>query len=613
MFREIVQTLKSAWKALVATDLLFKVIAFVALTPLVSLLFRGFVSISGREVLADVDIAQFLLHPIGWMAAIAVGGAAICVFALETAALTTIGLASVHGSGIGVVAALRFVAHKAGGVFRIAVRAAAWSLLAATPFLAAGGGIYLWLLTEHDINYYLAEKPPVFWMTAGTIGALLIVMAGLLAGLVVNWSIAVPLHLFENVSPRRCLSESRRRLSGRRVQVAKWIFAWAMGSLLVSAIASGLVLQMGRLIGGSASTSLWRLTIAIGVLLLVGSLVNLLVNLLSTVCLALLQAHVYDRFGRSEGFVVPEGAGDRILPRLRLTRARTAAALVVGVLASGLVGVLAVNTIPVDDDVEITAHRGASGGAPENTLASVLLAIEEGADWVEIDVQESSDGVVVVAHDSDLKKVAGVDTKIWEATAKELGAVDIGSYFGTEFQDERVPTLADVLAACQGKVGVNIELKYYGHDEDLEQRVVEQVERYGMGSDVVVMSLDPVGVRKLKQLRPDWTVGRLTAVAAGDLTRTEADFLAVSTRIATRSFIRAAHDRGKEVHVWTVNDAAAMSAMASRGADNLITDYPGRARRVLEERAGMTVAERVLIEFGYLLGFQAGEADPNAD
>ena len=153
----------------------------------------------------------------------------------------------------------------------------------------------------------------------------------------------------------------------------------------------------------------------------------------------------------------------------------------------------------LDDDVEITAHRGGAAKAPENTLAAIQQAIEDQTDWVEIDVQESRDGVVIVAHDSDLKKVSGFDAKIWEATADELRAIDIGSYFGPAFSSERVPTLAEVLDACRGRVRVNIELKYYGHDQNLEQKVVDLVEEHEMVDDVVIMSLNADGVRKFKR------------------------------------------------------------------------------------------------------------------
>ena len=230
------------------------------------------------------------------------------------------------------------------------------------------------------------------------------------------------------------------------------------------------------------------------------------------------------------------------------------------------------------------AHRGASSVAPENTLAAVKQAIEDGADWVEIDVQETADGEVVVMHDSDFMKLAGVDLKIWNATRTDLAEIDIGSWFDPTFKDERVPTLQDVLTECKGRIGVNIELKYYGHDDQLEQRVVDIVEALDMASNVVVMSLKADAVKKMKSLRPSWKVGLLMSVSAGGLQNIEADFVAVNASFADRRFVRSVHDVGKEVYVWTVNDAPTMSAMMSRGVDGVITDKPALARSVLELR-----------------------------
>ena len=184
----------------------------------------------------------------------------------------------------------------------------------------------------------------------------------------------------------------------------------------------------------------------------------------------------------------------------------------------------------------VIAHRGASAAAPENTLAAFRLAAEQGADFVELDVQESADGEVVVVHDSDLMKVGGAAAKIWETDAAQLRAVDIGSHAGPQFAAERVPTLAEALAVCKGQSRVIVELKSYGHDQRLEERVVAIVEAAGMENDCIFMSLDHDMVRRMKQLRPSWRCGVLVAKALGDLTSLGADFLAVEARIATRAF-----------------------------------------------------------------------------
>jgi glycerophosphoryl diester phosphodiesterase len=290
------------------------------------------------------------------------------------------------------------------------------------------------------------------------------------------------------------------------------------------------------------------------------------------------------------------GAGFKITKRRLITTA------IVGVIVAVVIGFTALNSVRLEDNVQIMAHRGSSQAAPENTLASIQKAIDEGADWVEIDVQETADDEVVVLHDSDFMKLAGRNLKIWDATLDDLQTIDIGSWFAPEFADQRVPTLGEVLDLCKGKVGVNIELKYYGHDKQLEQRVADIVRAHDMDSEVMAMSLKMEGARKMKSIRPNWKVGLLMSVSAGDLKKIEADFLAVNAGFVDRGLVRAAHNAGKEVYVWTVNDAPSMSNMIGRGVDGLLTDKPSLARVVLQERAEMSAPQRLLLELASLLG-----------
>jgi glycerophosphoryl diester phosphodiesterase len=295
--------------------------------------------------------------------------------------------------------------------------------------------------------------------------------------------------------------------------------------------------------------------------------------------------------------VGPEPASDS-----RLTRRLLAAFALVAIVASIGVVLLAMNVSTGDHPVLVIAHRGASVDAPENTLAAFRLAAQEHADYVELDVQESLDGEVVVIHDSDLMKVGGSPMKIWEHAAAELRGVDIGSRTGPQFSTERVPTLAEVLSACKGSIRVVIELKSYGHDEHLEERVAALVEAAGMENECIFMSLDHQMVRKMKELRPSWRVGVLAAKAVGDLTSLKADFLAVEARMASPRFIRRAHRAGQDVYIWTVNDPAWMLSAMSRGVDGMITDRPAIARYVVERRAHMSEAQRVLVALLVRLG-----------
>jgi glycerophosphoryl diester phosphodiesterase len=277
----------------------------------------------------------------------------------------------------------------------------------------------------------------------------------------------------------------------------------------------------------------------------------------------------------------------------------------VALLVSFTIG-LAINImahrLDLEDNTLVIAHRGASADAPENTLAAMELAIREGADWVELDVQETREGEIVVIHDSDLKKIGGSGLKVHESSLAELQNVDIGSWKDPSFSDQRVPTLRQVLELCKNRINIVIELKYYGHEERLEERVAELVEAAGMQDQIVVMSLSYPGIQKMKSIRPDWNVGLLASVAVGDITRLEADFFAINAKFASRAFIKHVHKQNQKVLVWTVNDPISMSAMISKGADGIITDKPALAVTVRNERVEMSMHQRMLIQLASFIG-----------
>jgi glycerophosphoryl diester phosphodiesterase len=600
----VFRDLRSSWKDLALIDLVYKLVALSLLTPLVGVLSHALLAASGRAVLADQELLFFLLEPAGWLCFVVVGALSIAVVALEQAALMAT-LAGAEGERIGFVAALRFASARAWPVLLVAARMVGGALLALAPFGVAAGLVYGALLGEFDINFYLLERPPEFRTAVWLGGALLATLLALLLWLFSGWLFALPLVLFEAVTPAEALKSSRARVAGRRLGLMAAIGIWAFATTLVATFASALVVGLGRALVPRVADSLALLAATTGAILLFWAATSLAVNLLGTTTFAALWMNCYERWGRGAQSGAPVArvvTGREATRGSSLSRRRLAIVVLVGFAASLAIGAGILWSVPAEDAVEVTAHRGSSAAAPENTLAAVERAIEDGADWVEIDVQETADGEVVVFHDSDFMKLAGVNLKIWDATLADLQEIDVGSRFAPEFAGERVPTLGEVLDLCRGRVGVNIELKYYGHDEQLERRVVEVVEAHRMADEIVLMSLERAAVGKLKSLRPAWKVGLLMSVSAGDLRRVDADFLAVNAGFADRRFIRSAHRNGKQVHVWTVNDAATMSTMIGRGVDSLITDVPALARSVIEQRARMSVPERALLELAEFLG-----------
>jgi glycerophosphoryl diester phosphodiesterase len=375
---------------------------------------------------------------------------------------------------------------------------------------------------------------------------------------------------------------------------------------------------MGALVLAPARTSLTTLVVGLGLVILIGGIANLAVSVLLTVFFSLFVVRLY-RATAGPGKLKPEIAPTGSLGGKASFRVpgKLTVALCATVFVIASVGLFAFADDPDwRDPTQIIAHRGGAWVAPENSIAAFERAIADGADWLELDVQENADGEVVVEHDRDFMRSAGVKLEVRRATTAEIAELDIGSSFGPEFAGQRVPTLLEVLELAKGRAGVFIELKYYGHAVDLEQKVVDLVEETRMTSDVVIMSLKYDGVRKTAALRPDWTYGLLNAVALGDLTRLEVDFLALTGRASTVPLIRRAHKRGMAVYPWTINDPVQMWIMMSRGADGIITDRVALANRIKEIREEVTPIGRFIIwiagEVGLLRNLQEPSTEENA-
>lgn len=588
----VVRAYRDAWarrRVFVPLYMVLRLLTVALIAPGVALAVNLAVSLSHQSALTDQDIAFFLLSPMGFIVGVVVLSivlvAEILGFAVMAASLR-VETGNLWQAGS---VALRLVLGKLMRLLEFALRLVLKVLLLVVPFAAIAGFIVWWTLTEYDINYYLTFKPPSFLIAAGLIGLVVVVMAWVLIRRLSGWALALHMVLFEDMRPNASFAVSVSLMQGKQTALKLRLALWL---ILRAAIAALIAAQAGAALGlmpvpqGGGLTLVLRLSMAVVVL---WAVLGLVLAATALGALAVLLDGYLDHPVHLQAHQGQAGLRGRLIAAACLS--------VLAVVAGGWVGNAVLARVQDDKPVAVIAHRGAAGQRPENTMASVQKAIEDQADWVEIDVQETADGVVVVMHDSDYMKLSGVDLKIWDATMADLDEIDIGSWFDPAYGEERTPTLRDVLAAARGKSNVLIELKYYGHDEDLENRVIDIVEDLGMADQIATMSLKYQAVQKMRALRPDWRTGVLAATAVGDLAGLEGDFVAVSTATARPGLIRSVQEAGKDFYVWTVNDPLEMSKMISLGADGLITDEPALAKEVIRIRQELGPSERVLLWF----------------
>jgi len=598
LYRSFQQAWRLRWPLLI-THLILRLLTIALLLPIIGGLLNFGVAYSGNPALTDQDILWFVLSPAGFIVFLFAMSTMLVMAVLDIVVMTGV----LNARAISILPALRYsvllALTRPTAIFNFAVRFVLRLLALTLPFAAIIGGIAWYFLTEFDINYYLQNQPTDFLIAVFLIGTTLLILSVILVRFLTKWALSVHLILFRNCSAAEAFQRSAEIMSGHRVTLLKQVVAWISLRLVLGTIVTAFVGALAALILPILANNLGAYTAAMLVILSVAAIVDSLVSALAT---GMLSSLLYALFTTAAGG--PPLQNDDLAESVRFPLHSGWVAIAFGLLVvAGIVGGgWLVDETTTEDSVAIIAHRGASAARPENTLASIERAIEDGADWVEIDVQETADGEVVVLHDSGFMKLAGVNLKVWDATMQDLDNIDIGSWFDTTYSDQRTPRLSDVLAMVKGRSRVIIELKYYGHDVDLENRVAEIVDAFQMDSDVAIMSLKYSAVQKFKSLRPDLRAGVLAATAVGNLSRLDADFLAVNQGIVSQRLIDTAQAQGKDVYAWTINDAVTMSSLISRGINGLITDKPELARQVLDYRAEMSTPERLMLWFCNLVG-----------
>ena len=243
-------------------------------------------------------------------------------------------------------------------------------------------------------------------------------------------------------------------------------------------------------------------------------------------------------------------------------------------------------------DVEVVAHRGSSGAAPENTLAAIDLTVAQRAEVIENDIQRTLDGELVIMHDTSLARTTDVEQVFparapWHVgtfTLAEIKQLDAGSWFAAEFTGQRVPTLAEWVEAVGNQAGMLLEPKtpelYPGIEADLDKelRSLPAFNRAVHAGRVAVQSFNHLWLRAYADLAPDVPVGLLFGSRPTELQINEAATWADQVNPALGAIERATveqiHAAGLEAHVWTVNGGQDMRRAISWEVDGIITNYP---------------------------------------
>lgn len=249
------------------------------------------------------------------------------------------------------------------------------------------------------------------------------------------------------------------------------------------------------------------------------------------------------------------------------------AVVVIMILISIPAGVFFNEIFRADYPVAVMAHRAGGVESLENSVPAALNSIQMGADWLEVDVQRTKDGIYVLYHDESMQRLDEDENLITEVTYDYIKQNQI-----------KATTLESMLQACKGKVRLNIELKGAHADPQMVDDLVKMVQKYGLVNEVILTTQNYDLIVYMKHKYPKIKTGLIYFMSIGRISELEADYFIVEMREVTEALIDSIHQANKKIIVWTVNDADDMWDFTRMSVDGIITDEIKALKKVIDER-----------------------------
>lgn len=262
--------------------------------------------------------------------------------------------------------------------------------------------------------------------------------------------------------------------------------------------------------------------------------------------------------------------------------------IVLGLVLNGTYIYLSINNkvklnIIYSTNAGVTAHRGDSYNAPENTMSAFYLAVENQADVIELDIRQTKDGRYIVMHDENLYRTTGVDAKVGEVDFAFIEELDAGSKFSEEYEGEHVPTLEEVIIfADENDIFLNIELKPASTDQNYEQGIVNILYEYEFIDNCMLACTEYNALKKVKNIEPEVKTVYVMSMAFGEFGDMQyADAFSIRHNFISNNIVKNIHRNGKEIYAWTVNYESDIKELLLMDVDNVITDSPYETKEII--------------------------------
>lgn len=226
------------------------------------------------------------------------------------------------------------------------------------------------------------------------------------------------------------------------------------------------------------------------------------------------------------------------------------------------------------NNLKIIAHRGVCIDEPENTITSIKSSIKHNVDYAEIDVQQTKDGVIVLMHDRNLRRLTGINTTVDRLTYDQLKTLRVREPFKSHYKPEKIPTLQEVIKLTDHKRKLIIEIKDYSNTKELTKKVVSIIQENNFIDQCMVQSMSYSVIKQVKEENPKIITGYISSRRHERLPTVDVDFYSINEKNITEDMVKNIHAMNKTIYAWTVNDVMNMDKMIGLNVDGIITDKP---------------------------------------
>ncbi|MFE8071868.1 glycerophosphodiester phosphodiesterase family protein [Marinobacteraceae bacterium S3BR75-40.1] len=596
MAHDILRILRRHRRALLVFYLFFTGLAVAVLIPTLTWPLSALGPITGGAAVTTGGLVHFMLTPGGWLWLLATLAITLLLTTLQQAGMIIIAAAGDGRDYRIALAALWTVIHRFPRLAGLTLVKTAAHALVALPFVVTIAVAFNTLLSPYEIAYLRMTRPPVLWWFLGITGVAGLGVLICNGHLFVRWLLATPVMILERTGPLEALRRSARLTTGERWHLSGLVggsLLWVLGVPLLVAL---LFNQFGQWLVTRVPEDLTILVPAMLAYIAGSLLLTIASTFLGITGYSLILDTLYLR---------ATGTGPRppyeTPPPHTGPWAWAAEILVIGLALMQTAGVL--QTLNSEQYPTITAHRGSSLKAPENTLSAIKQAIQDGADYIEIDVQRTRDGTLVLWHDRDMRRILGMDKSMAEIGDLLLQKLDVGSWFSPDFAGEAVPTLAAAIETVRDRAHLYIELKPTPRPQALTRDVVALLREKNALSGTVIASTQRDMLRRAEELEPRLKSVLLAQFIIGPFDRRGLDAVGLWANRVTPATVASAHRNDQEIHVWTVDHADEMAVYVDMGVDNIITDRPDVLARLLAQRQSLSPTERFVVKVRSWLRF----------